>query len=347
MKNLIISPNLSIKEAMKAINDYGEKCLIVIDENDKMIGTLSDGDLRRAILNGKTVNDTIAGNFNKQPRYFETGKFSTEEAEEIFIKGRLDIIPVVDNSGKVVDVLTYDEVFGKRKPAIKLDASVAIMAGGKGTRLEPFTRVLPKPLVPIQEKPVIEHIIERFTAVGINDFHITVNYKSRILKAFFEELQPDYSISFIEEQEPLGTAGSLRLLDGQFEEPFLVTNCDIIIDTDYVDLYAFHKKKRYDITLVASMKNYIVPYGTCELNGNGYLDHIKEKPEYNFLVNTGLYILNPGVLKFIPGGTKYHITELIEDVKKQGMKVGVYPISEEAWIDVGQWTEYQKAVDRL
>jgi NDP-sugar pyrophosphorylase family protein len=246
-------------------------------------------------------------------------------------------------------MLTWAKVFknGEKKKLQSLDVPVVIMAGGKGTRLEPFTYVLPKPLVPIHEKPVIEHLLESFTDVGVHEFIITLNYKARIMKAFFEELNPSYTVDFVVEQEPLGTAGSLKFLEGRFDLPFMVTNCDIIIKTDYLNLYKFHQKNNYDITLVASMKNYTIPYGTCELNADGHLEHINEKPEYDFLVNTGLYVLNSNVLELIPAGKFYHITHLIEDVKNSGKRVGVYPIADDAWIDVGQWAEYKKAVERL
>ena len=145
----------------------------------------------------------------------------------------------------------------------------------------------------------------------------------------------------------LGTAGSLRFLENRFNSPFMVTNCDVIIKADYLELYEFHQKNSYDITLVASTKNYTIPYGTCELNCEGHLKKIHEKPEYEFLVNTGLYVLNPIVLQMIPYGKHYHITHLIADAKSNGKRVGVYPIDDEAWIDVGQWADYQKAVDRL
>ena len=167
------------------------------------------------------------------------------------------------------------------------------------------------------------------------------------MKAFFEELQPDYLAEFIEEQKPLGTASSLKYLENKFDKPFFVTNCDIIIKTDYIDLYEFHRKNNYDLTLVACMKNYTIPYGTCELNEEGLLNNINEKPEYNFLINTGLYVINPDVLNLIPKGKLYHITNLIADANNQGKRVGVYPIDDDGWIDVGQWAEYQKAVGLL
>jgi NDP-sugar pyrophosphorylase family protein len=221
------------------------------------------------------------------------------------------------------------------------------MAGGRGTRLEPFTKILPKPLIPIHDKPIIEHIISRFTNFGINDFHLTVNFKSKILIAFFEELQPKYSLHFVIEKEPLGTAGSIRSFHNKFAHPFFVTNCDTVIDVDYHDLYNFHQSNGFEITIAASMKQYIIPFGTCNLNKDGHLETISEKPEFNFLVNTGLYVLSPEVINLIPKNKMYNITDLIEDTKKKGMKVGVYPISESSWIDVGQWSEYHKAVEKL
>jgi len=349
MKDIIVNPDITIRQAMKKLSQSGEKCLVIVDEKNTLLGTLSDGDLRKAILNGSKMNNSIHNIFQPKPTMLISGKYSNDEARKLFTKNKFDLIPVVDEMGKLLDVLLWDEIFknGEKNQKEKLNVPVVIMAGGKGTRMEPFTKVLPKPLVPIHDKPIIEHIIDSFTDVGVHEFVLTVNYKARIMKAFFEELNPDYTVYFIEEKTPLGTAGSLKFLENKFDYPFLVTNCDIIIKTDYVDLYKFHQKNDYDITLVASMKNYIIPYGTCELNGEGNLKRINEKPEYDFLVNTGLYVLNPNVMKLIPEGKLYHITHLIDDAKKDGKRIGVYPIADDAWIDVGQWAEYQKAVEQL
>ena len=349
MKDITVQPDITIRKAMKKLNQSGEKCLIITNAQKSLLGTLSDGDLRRAILKGATMGDTIESVYQHKPTVLRHKHYDLSEAKKLFTKQKFDIIPVVDEEGKLKDILFWETVFrnGENKEKKCLDTPVIIMAGGKGTRLEPFTKVLPKPLVPIHEKPVIEHIIERFTDVGVDQFILTINYKARIMKAYFEELNPNYSIDFVEEHKPLGTAGSLKLLENKFDKPFMVTNCDIIIKTDYLDLYEFHQKNNFDITLVASMKNYTIPYGTCELNGEGHLKQINEKPEYDFLVNTGLYIINPDVLHLIPADKLYHITHLIEDAQKTGKHVGVYPIDDEAWVDVGQWADYQKAVDQL
>ena len=348
MKNITVSPDITIRQAMKALDKTAEKCLLVVDENKKLLGTLTDGDLRRSILSGAKFSADISECYNKKPTILINEKFTQEEAKQILRDKKLDLIPIVNDKHKVLDYLTWSSINGGQKNKKKLDdVSVVIMAGGKGTRMEPFTKVLPKPLVPIHEKPIIEHIIERFTDIECSDFHLTVNYKGKILKAYFEELQPKYDVSFVDEKEPLGTAGSLQYFKGKFDKPFFVTNCDIIVKADYASLYEFHQKGEYDITLVASAKEYIIPYGTCELNSDGHLSHINEKPKYDFLINTGLYILNPDILKLIPKSKFYHITHLIEDAKNQGKKVGVYPIDDDDWIDVGQWAEYKKAMERL
>ena len=346
MNDITVKNNITIQQAMKTLDKIAETCLLVVDENNKYLGTLTDGDLRRSILAGIKFSEDIAGTYNSKSTVLIQDKYNKKEARQLLQDLKIQLIPIIDANRLVVDYVTWSSMSGDSLPDKSLtDVSVVIMAGGKGARLEPFTKVLPKPLVPIQEKTIIEHIIESFTNLGCSNFQITVNYKAKILKAYFEELKPDYNVHFIDEKEPLGTAGSLRLLEGQFKNPFFVTNCDIIIKSNYVSLYEFHLKGGYDVTLVASTKEYIIPYGTCELNIDGNLSHINEKPKYDFLINAGLYVLNPDVLELIPKNKFYHITHLIENAKNKGKKIGVFPIDDDAWIDVGQWAEYRKAVE--
>ena len=313
MKDILIKTDISIRQAMKVLNGTAKKCLVVVDNNTRLLGTLTDGDLRRAILDGMGFNESIAAVYNPNPIVIEEGK-SKEELRAYFLENKVDLMPEVDSQNNVVGYKTWEQIFGNgnSKVIYDLEVPVVVMAGGKGTRLEPFTKVLPKPLVPINEKPIIEHIIENFTEVGCSDFYLTVNYKGKILKAYFEELSPEYSVSFVDEPQPLGTAGSLKFLQGRFSKPFFVTNCDIIIKADYRELYRFHIEGDYDITLVASAKEYIIPYGTCELNGNGHLSHINEKPKYELLINTGLYIISPDILEMIPKNDFFHIDSKIK-----------------------------------
>jgi len=221
------------------------------------------------------------------------------------------------------------------------------MAGGKGTRLAPFTNIVPKPLIPVGDKSMIELIMAEFEKYKMLDFYVSVNYKASMIKAYFEDVDHNYNVKYIDEDSPLGTAGALKFVENEFDNTFFVSNCDIIIKADYSEIYNFHVQGNYDITLVASMQHYQIPYGICELSKEGELLQIKEKPEYDFLVNTGMYLLEPKVLKLIPENKFYHITNLIEDIKKNGGKVGVFPVSEKSWIDVGQMEEYKKGTSLL
>jgi len=349
MKNIIIKPIASIKEAMESLDKTAEKVLLVVDDSQRLIGTVTDGDIRRYILKGADLTGIIENAYNRNPIFIFKEDFDREKAKKMFTENKMSLIPILDQSRKIVDYVTWEKVFGndRRSENRKLDIPVVIMAGGSGIRLQPFTKVLPKPLVPVGEKPIIDHIIDNFQAYGLCEFYLTIHRMSKIIRAYFEEKSPDYSIGFAEEDEPRGTAGSLKLLAHKLKRPFFVSNCDIIIKIDYADLYRFHTKKSYDITLVASTKQFKIPYGICELNSEGSLERIKEKPEYSFLINTGLYVLNPDVIDLIPDNRLFHITHLMDKVKENNGTIGVYPVSEKAWIDVGQWAEYRKALKMI
>ena len=348
MKNILISADTTIRKAMKTLDKTAEKCLLVIDKGEKLIGTITDGDLRRAILGGIKFSDSILKCYNSKPITMKESDFDQNKAMKILKEKKIDLIPILDDEGRVKNYSTLSNIYGKETQNQKLNnIPVVIMAGGKGTRMEPFTKILPKPLIPINEKPIIEHIIKQFTDIGCLDFYLSLNYKSKILKAYFEELNPSYNVNYIEETEPLGTAGSLKLLTDKFKTSFFVTNCDIIIKKNYSKIFEFHKKRDYDLTLVASAKEYQIPYGSCNLNKEGTLESISEKPSYDLLVNTGLYVLKPSILDLIPEGQFYHITNLIDDLIKNNYKVGVFPIDDDAWIDIGEWSEYKKALDKL
>ena len=346
MKDITIHPKATIKEAMEALDKTAEKVLLVVDENKVLIGCLTDGDIRRYILKGRDLTSVIEDAYKANPVFVFQEDYNLEKIKAVFLKNKIDVIPILGQDRKVVDFITWEKAFGNNRKSEeqKLNIPVVIMAGGSGTRLEPFTKVLPKPLIPVGEKPVIDHIIDRFRAYGASEFYLTIHHKSKILRAYFEEKCPDYSIGFAEEDEPRGTAGSLKLLKGKLNKPFFVSNCDIIIEADYADIFRFHTKNGYDITLVASAKQYNIPYGICELNDSGSLERIQEKPEYSFLVNTGLYVLNPSVIDLIPDNGLFHITHLMDKIKENNGTVGVYPVSEKAWIDVGQWAEYRNAL---
>lgn len=354
MKNnvteLEIHTYTTLRNAMKAIDKNSKKCVFVVEDGThKLIGSLTDGDVRRAILSGVNLDTEIKGFYNTNPLRVQQSSKVLREASRLMDTKKIEVVPIVDQNNALIDYLTWNDILTEKKPKDKSlqGTQVVIMAGGYGSRLEPFTKVLPKPLIPVHDKPIIEHIIDRFVDCGVNDFHLTVNYKSRIMKAFFHDREPDYNVNFIDEPEPLGTAGSLQYLKGVVDTSFFVTNCDIIIEAQYSEILKFHREHKNSITLVGSAVHHQIPYGTCILNDSGGLEKINEKPSYDFLVNTGMYVVESHVLALIPQSGKYHMTDLIEDTIKRGDSVGVFPISEDAWMDVGQWKEYQRVVDKL
>jgi NDP-sugar pyrophosphorylase family protein len=189
--------------------------------------------------------------------------------------------------------------------------------------------------------------MDNFHAYGMEEFYVTLNHKSKMIKAYFEEFKIKYKINYIDEDKPLGTAGGLKYLPPNIEGAIFVSNSDILIEEDYGKILKFHKANKNEITIVASVKNYNIPYGVCEIENGGILKAIKEKPDFSFLVNTGMYIVNSSALSLIPEGEFYHITQLIEDVKNKGERIGVFPISENAWMDVGEWGKYKETLERF
>ena len=347
MKNIFISPSTSILEAMKLLAKTSSKCLIVTGKKNFFYGTLNDGDLRRGILKGLSSKDIIKSIYQKKPIVIFEKEFTLNAAKNLMRKNILPVLPVLNKKNLVTNYLTWNQLFGEKKHSDYLkNINFIIMAGGKGTRLAPFTKVLPKPLLPINDKPVIQHIIERFLNFGGKNFFISINYKSLLLKSFFNELKPDYNIKFLEEHKPLGTVGGLQLHKKKLiKNDIILCNCDVLVDTDFNEMYNFHNKSKSDLTIVASAKNYEIPYGICHIDKKGKLKKIVEKPTTRLFVNTGLYIMKPKILNLIPKKRFFHMTQLIELVKKKKYSVAVYPIGDKDWIDMGELSSYNQHID--
>jgi len=345
--SILINKNASVKEALEKLDKNAEKILFVVDKENKLIGSLTDGDVRRWILKDGDLCAKVSSVCYKGTYYVYTG-YSLDDVKKEIFKRKIVYVPVLNKNKEIIEFLVWDKLFsGKivRKTKDKLDVEVVIMAGGKGTRLDPFTRILPKPLIPIGEKSILEIIIEKFTEYQINEFYISVHHKAKIIKSYFEEIKHAYKVKYLHEDKPLGTVGAIKKLQGKLNKEIILTNCDVIIEIDYGDLIRHHKGHKNDITIVASIKTYNIPYGICEIGNDGNLINIREKPEYNFLVNTGMYVLNPETLRYIPRNKFFHMTQLIEKLKSTH-KIGVYPISENSWMDLGEWAEYKKAVEK-
>lgn len=349
ISQFLITPGITVRSAMKLLDSSHNKILFLINNENQLMGSLSDGDIRRWILCEGNLEEDVKNVCHKNP-YAVDENYNIESVKIETQKNKFTAVPVVNNHSRVVDILFWNEVFQGQPERLKrkeLDTPVIIMAGGQGTRLEPFTKILPKPLIPIGDKTILEVIIDKFLDYHVENFYLSLNYKAKIIKSYFEELQPNYNITYLYEDKPLGTAGGLKQLEGKIENDILITNCDIIIEADYTDLIKHHKEQNNDITLVASLKNYVIPYGICEIKNGGDLLSLKEKPEYNFLISTGMYVIKSKLLKYIPPNKSYHMTHLIEDVKKNNGKIGIYPISENSWIDTGEWVEYKKTIEKF
>lgn len=347
---LKINENGTIRDSLIKINSNLQKCLIVVNKNNKLKGTITDGNIRRGLLKGLSLDAKINKIYNRKNIIFlNEKKFSVEDAKKKLIKNFhntfIGIIPIINEKKIVKDFFTIDTILTTKNNFFKKkDTPVVIMSGGKGSRLKPFTEMFPKPLVPVGNKTAIDHIIDNFLKSNFDNFIFSINYKSKLLKAYLQEKrEKKIKINYIQEKKPLGTAGSLKLLSRKYlKEDFFVINCDTILNLDYQSVLEYHKSNKNYITLVVSMKEIEVPYGVCLLKKDNTLDTIYEKPKKRYLVNTGLYVINSKILKFIPNNKKFDFDEFIKIVKSKGFKIGLFPIEDNLWKDIGSWNDFNK-----
>jgi len=342
ISDFIVTEEKTILEVMRVI-DNNAKGIAFVCKNQILLGVVTDGDIRRHILKKGELNAPIREIANYEPKYIINQ--TTIDFSAYMLQHSITALPVVNKSRKIITIrFLYDN-----KPVINsnLNVPVVIMAGGKGSRLYPYTQILPKPLIPINDKTIAEIIMEHFEAFGCKHFDMIVNYKKNFIKSFFVDNEIKRDINFIEEADFCGTGGGLTLLEGLYSDSFFVTNCDILVEEDYSDMMRYHKEKSNIITIVSATKNTVIPYGTIELDGEGQVEKLIEKPSFSFLTNTGLYILEPRFLDMIPKNTFIHITDVIQKCIDLGERVGIYPISEHAWMDMGQIEELEKMRERL
>ncbi len=338
--HITIGVNDTLLYALKYMDKIDRKLLLVAD-NEKYAGLISIGDIQRAIIRNHDLN-TPVGSVLRDDYTLAGPDDSLEEIKSMMLKYRTEFMPVIDETGQLVNVYFWEDIFTDNEETISagFDLPVVIMAGGLGSRLKPLTNVLPKPLIPINEKTMLEEIFDRFSQYGSKRFYISLNYKADLIKYYIDKLNLKLDISYFEECKPLGTAGSLSLIKDRIKETFFITNCDILINDDYSEILRFHKEKENEITVIAAVKNFPIAYGTIETGINGMLMDLIEKPELTFKINTGMYILEPGVIDEIPENEMYNITDLINKLKKDGRNIGVFPIWQSNWIDIGDWKEY-------
>ncbi len=336
LKNRTIPYKAILLEALKKMDVLDKKLLIVLKE-DIFFGLLSAGDIQRAIIQNKPLETPVADILRKNIRIAKP-EDTFETIRQMMFDFRMELCPVVNEQQEIVKVYFWEDVFQENKPQPKtpFNLPVVIMAGGFGTRLKPLTNVLPKPLIPIGEKTMLEEIFDRFNQYGCNRFYLSVNYKADLIKFYLDSLKLPFQIDYFIEEKPLGTAGSLNLLKHSISETFFVSNCDIIIEQDYSEILSYHQENKNEITLVAALKHYPIPYGILETAEIGKLLSLHEKPELTFKINSGMYVLEPHLLNEIPEDEFFHITQLIDKVMQRKGKVGVFPVSEKSWKDIGE-----------
>ncbi len=337
LQKFIGTENMTVSEVMQKIDLNTNGILFFLDGNNRLTGCITDGDIRRFLLSGGRISDLATNAINNKPKFAH----SFAEAKEIFHNRDFVVIPIVDRNCILVDLYFGENIDNKKKRS-SLNIPVVINAGGKGTRLDPYTRVLPKPLIPVGDIPIIEHIMKEYQSYNCCEFHIIVNYKKELMKAYFADNDNKYHVSWYDEDKPLGTGGGLKLLRGRLNGTFFFANCDTLLIANYGDILKFHKDNRNVITMVCAYKNFNIPYGVVEIGVNGSIKEMKEKPLMSFLTNTGIYIVEPEVINDIDDNEEIGFPDIVEREKQKGKRVAVFPVSENCWMDMGQIPELEK-----
>lgn len=342
IKDFLIDENCSMLGAMKQLDEVAKKVLF-ITKDDHLIATVTDGDIRRWILKHGSLDASVKDIANYQPQFLLQDE--RHQAQMYMQKHVIEALPIINEKGEIISIDFWNkEQIGKKR---KLNVPVIIMAGGQGTRLYPYTKILPKPLIPIGEMPIAEHIINRFLKNGCRDFYFVLNYKKNMIKAYFNDMTKDYNLNYIDEDQPLGTGGGLSLLKGKINSTFILSNCDILVEADYEKIYDYHKSEKNSITIVSSLKNFAIPYGVIKIKDNGEVEKLEEKPNISFLANTGMYIVDSKIIEDLEEKVAIDFPDVIKQHMDAGEKIGVYPISENSWLDMGQFDEMDEMIKRL
>lgn len=340
---LIVPKETSIRESIDKLVNGGKKTLFVLDDSNRLLGIFTNGDMRKILLSSTDFSNPIETVMNKTPIVFD----SKRDAIDYSKSKQLITYPIVVD-GVLIDALFEDdESFKKDNNKTLENVPLVMMAGGKGTRLYPYTKILPKALIPIGELTISERIINSFTKYGCKDVYMILNYKANMIKAYFNELNADFNVKYETESSFLGTGGGLSLLKNKIYNTFIVTNCDILIEDDLSCAYKTHKQNGNAITMICSSKNFQIPYGVIKSTKEGTIEGIEEKPQFNFLINTGVYILEPEILDLLEDNMAISMPELALKCKNNNMKVGIFPVSDKAWLDMGQFDTMNQMLEHF
>lgn len=345
LQRICVEETTSISESIRKLDEGGEK-IILITQNQKLTGVVTDGDIRRWILNKGSFDKAVSQLMHRNPHVLL--RANMEEARQKMLDFHIEAIPIVDDENIPIDVIFLREVIAKdQKQYEQISVPVVIMAGGKGSRLYPYTSVLPKPLIPIGTTTILERIIESFRENGCNEFALVLNYKKNLIKAYLDEKEKAYQVQYVEEGDYKGTCGGIKLLQNQLTETFFVSNCDVLLDLDFAKVLHYHQQNRNEITVVTFLKRLQIPYGVIELGNGGIIKGLLEKPSQIYNVNTGIYLMEPSVIKDIPAGQMYDMPDLINKLLKENRCVGAYPVTENRWHDMGEMTQLQRMLENF
>lgn len=335
---IIVKANHSLLETMRIIDQTSLQFAVVVDEENHLLGTVTDGDIRRGILRGEGLEVPITSIMNPNPFSAKSG-LKINLYKQLMKSKKLKQLPIVNEQNQIVDILLIDHL---DEPTNK--NKVVLMLGGLGTRLRPLTNDIPKPMLKIGNKPIVETIIDRFKQYGYKDFIFSVNYKKEVIQDYFQTGEVfGVTIDYIEETKRMGTAGALSLLENRPTEPFFVMNGDLLTQVNFEQLMQFHQEQNAVATMCVREYEYQIPYGVIETDGTELMA-IKEKPLHRSFVNAGIYVLSPEVFDYIPTDTFYDMPTLFETLIAHDKKTSVFPIHE-YWLDIGQVDQYERATD--
>jgi dTDP-glucose pyrophosphorylase len=329
-RDSIVKINTPIKVAIERLNKVGIKIALVLDDNYRLLGTISDGDFRRGILSGLSLEDTVEKIMNKNPRTVSEGA-SRLEILKVMTDTKILQIPIINKNNFVIGLHLWDDISVQGK----YSNIMVIMAGGKGSRLHPQTENRPKPMLLVAGVPILEHIIKRAQSQGFNHFIIAINYLGEVIEKYFKDGQKfGVKIEYLHEEVPLGTAGALSLLSSKPERAFIVTNGDVITDINYSDFLEYHTAQNAAATVAVHTHEFQIPYGVVQINGLE-IDSYEEKPIVSSLINAGVYALEPDILDYIKEPRHRDMPEILDIARDLKKKVIVYPLYE-SWIDIGR-----------
>ena len=340
---LLITEDVVLLDVLKLFEKTKKKALFLVDDG-KLLAAVADGDVRGWLVAGGSLDAKVKEFANYFPIYVK--ETERDKVRQVMRRTFAEIIPVVDDNMKIVDIETGPTIVVETE---KIDSNIAVVinAGGKGTRLYPYTKILPKPLIPIGELPISERIINRFVEIGCEQFYMIINEKKEMIKAYFSGFEEKkWNLEFVEETKPLGTGGGLSLLNCRFDTTFIFINCDTIILADFADIIREHRKNHSLVTMICANMNIKVPYGVIK-SEKGRLCEIQEKPELFFETNVGCYIVEPQLLEMIPPGQFLNFPDIIMDCKEKGFPIGVYLIEASEWLDMGQFNTLEDMKKRL